>query len=360
MRAELLSICTTLPEHRVTASDTKRQVAATVPPSAAARFAQMVDISGNETRYLVLPLDDLRRLDTLEARNQAYRQHALRLGEAVARQALREAAVAPDAITAIVGVSSTGHLVPTLETYLLDRLQLSRHCRRVPLTGLGCAGGAAGVSLGAALADGAPSSRVLVVSVELPSLSFPTAEPSPTDILASTQFGDSAAAAVISGDRWRGPAVVGTGSVVFPGTLNHSEVQLTPYGLRLRPPRGLGELLRRNLGAEVDAFLARHDRRRGEMAFWVIHPRNRELLDAAAAGLQLSESALAQSRAVWRRTGNVISSAVFHVLAELRDSAPPPDGALGLMIAFGAGFSCEMVLLQAGGWLCQEKTRYLA
>lgn len=220
MRAELLSICTTLPEHRVTASDTKRQVAATVPPSAAARFAQMVDISGNETRYLVLPLDDLRRLDTLGARNQA--------------------------------------------------------------------------------------------------------------------------------------------SVVFPGTLNHSEVQLTPYGLRLRPPRGLGELLRRNLGAEVDAFLARHDRRRGEMAFWVIHPRNRELLDAAAAGLQLSESALAQSRAVWRRTGNVISSAVFHVLAELRDSAPPPDGALGLMIAFGAGFSCEMVLLQAGGWLCQEKTRYLA
>jgi alkylresorcinol/alkylpyrone synthase len=354
--AELLSISTTLPDHCTTASDTKRNIAATLPANAAARLSRMVDAAGNDTRYSALPLDQVLRLDTLEARNEHYREHAVCLGVAVARDALDKAEVDADDVSAIIGVSSTGYLMPTLETHLIERLRLSRRCRRVPLTQLGCAGGAAGLGLAAALSAGTPGGRVLVVSVELPSLSFPTVEPSPSDIVASMQFGDGAAAAVVSsGDAGRGPSVVASESVVFPETIDRDGVHLTSAGLRLMRPRGLAEILRQHLREAVDQFLARHDLTRREVGFWVIHPRNPELLDAAGAGLELPDAALMASRTIWRRSGNVISAAVFHVLGELRASAPPPTGALGVMIAFGAGFSCEMVLLRAAGWLCGKQ-----
>src|SRR5262249_44444816 len=155
---------------------------------AAAHLLPLVDAAGIETRFGVLPVRALRELDTLESRTRAYVEHAVGLGEAVARQAPAEADVGADGVTASGRGSSTGYAMPTLETRLLERLALSTTCRRVPLTQLGCAGGAAALGLGSALA-GAPLATVLVVSVELPSLSFPNGEPSPGDILASLQFG---------------------------------------------------------------------------------------------------------------------------------------------------------------------------
>lgn len=359
--AQLMSVSTALAEHCVTASDTARDLATTLAPSVAARFIRMVESSGNDTRFLLHPLDQLRRLDTLAARTEEYRQHAVRLGECVARKALQAAGLHSSAIGAIIGVSSTGHLMPTLETHLLDRLRLSPHCRRVPLTQLGCAGGVAGLSLAAALNAAAPADPVLVVSVELPSLSFPTAEPAPSDIVASTQFGDAAAAAIVCAERAeRGPALLATGRSVFPGTIDRNEALLTPFGLRLRPTRGLAELLRTGLGKAIDEFLARQGLTRADIDFWAVHPRSPELLDAAAASLDLSDRALAPSRAVWRRCGNVISSAVFHVLRQLADAAPPQREALGMVVAFGTGFACEMILLRADGWLCGRTAAHAA
>lgn len=350
--AELLSVATALPAHCISAADAKRDLADALPAGAAARMARMVDARGNQTRYGVLPLAHLRRLQTIEARNHLYIRHAVQLGEVAARDALRAAGLAPQTISAIIGVSSTGYLMPTLETHLLARLRLAPACRRLPLTQLGCAGGAAGLALAAQLSQAAPAARVLVVSVELPSLSFPGAEPSPTDVIAAMQFGDGAAAAVVaSGATQRGPEVLAAGSVLFPDTIERDGVHLTNDGLRLIRPRGLAKILRRNLGDEVDRFLAAHGTARADIAFWIVHPRNPELLDAAAAGLRLSDTAVDVSRAVWRRSGNLISSAVFHVLDELRTAAPPADGALGVMVAFGAGFGCEMLLMRSRGWL---------
>jgi alkylresorcinol/alkylpyrone synthase len=246
--------------------------------------------------------------------------------------------------------------MPTLETHLIDRLGLSRTCRRVPLTQLGCAGGVASIGLAAALGDVDPNANVLVVSAELPSLSIPTVEPSPSDVLALTQFGDGAGAVVIGpGSSGRGPQVMASASALFPDTIGDDGVRLTGAGLRLLRPRRLAETLRRKLGDVVDQFLARHRLGRQDIAFWVIHPRNPELLEAAATSLGLADDALTASRTVWQRAGNVISAAVFHVLQELSASTPPRAGDLGMVIAYGAGFGSEMVLLKASGWLCDGR-----
>src|SRR5262249_14947156 len=197
---------------------------------------------------------------------------------------------------------------------------------------------------------------VLVVSAELPSLSIPTVEASPSDILALTQFGDGAGAVVIGpGSTGRGPRIIASASALFPDTISDDGVRLTGAGLRLLRPRRLAETLRRKLGDVVDQFLARHRLGRRDVAFWVIHPRNPELLEAAATSLDLANDALRASRTVWQRAGNVISAAVFHVLQELSASAPPRAGDLGMVIAYGAGFASEMVLLEATGWLCDRR-----
>lgn len=309
----------------------------------------MVDGTGNATRHLVMPLDALRRLESIDGRNSAYAAHAVRLGEAAARRAVDAAGIAPDAIGTVIGVSSTGYLLPTLETHVIERLGLSPTCRRVPLTQLGCAGGAAGLGLANALSATAP---VLVVSVELPSLSFPNLEPSVVDVIAATQFGDGAAAVLAGGGRGRGPEILAAGSMVFRDTIDRDGARVTAAGFRLQRPRGLAGILRSRLGAAVDGFLAEHRLTRRDIGFWVVHPRNPDLLDAAADGLGLPPGAVAASRTIWTRHGNLASAAVFHVLDELAATQPPVPGGLGLLIAYGAGFACEMVLLRAGGWLC--------
>ena len=356
--AELLSVTAILPEYCVTASETCAAIRTALPQNMAGRFVRMVQMSQNETRYSVLPFEEVRAIKTLDRRNIQYSEHAVRLATIAAREALRMADVGPKEINAVIGVSSTGHLMPTLETHVIDRLHLPSSSRRVPLTQLGCAGGVASVGLARMLTEAEWNANILIVSVELPSLSFPVVEPSPTDIVASSQFGDGAAAAVVSRrSGGRGPVVIDSASALFPGTVDDDGVRSTEVGLRLCRPRRLADTLRRELGAVVDEFLARKGLRRADVSFWAIHPRSPELLAAAAASLGLAESALAASRAVWRRAGNLVSAAVFHVLQEFGDASPRKSGELGMAIAYGAGFGCEMVLLEASGWLCGRPAR---
>ena len=197
--AELLSVATALPEHCVSAADTKRSWPTCLPAERGRthgahgrRGGQRHPLRRAPARSAAAAWRPSRRATSCTC-STPYGSASV-----VARDALHAAGLAPTRSAPIIGVSSTGYLMPTLETHLLERLQLTPSCRRVPLTQLGCAGGAAGLALAAELCAAAAAAPVLVVSVELPSLSFPSAEPSPTDVIAALQFGDGAAAAVVA------------------------------------------------------------------------------------------------------------------------------------------------------------------
>ncbi len=348
--AHLIGMSTMLPEYCVTATDTKAYLSGILCPDAATRFSRMVDVSRNRTRYAVLPLEELARIGTFEARNEAYRRNAVALGESVAKEALLLAEVDRDAVDAVICVSSTGYMMPSLEVHLINRLQLKPTCRRFPIMQLGCAGGVAGIGLATELIGAAASRNVLVVSVEFPSLSLPVAEPSVTDVVSSTQFGDGAAATLWSGQRQAlGLEVLATEASLFPETVDRDGLQLTGTGFRLMRQRGLARLVRSHLRAKVGSFLDSRGLRFEDISFWVVHPRGPQILEAVSEALQLDDQALAASWAVWERYGNMISSSVFFVLCELQQSVPPRDGDFGVMLALGAGVTCEMVLLRAHG-----------
>ncbi len=350
---EIVSVETALSPHRLTAAETTQHLAGYLPPSAAERYARIVAATRIRERFTAMPVSDLLRLRTIQERNDAYVPYARELGAQVAERALGAGGdEPPETVTTIVSVSCTGYMLPSLDAHILGRLGLSPATRRVPITELGCSAGVGALGLAAELLARPAPSRVLVLSVELSSFGVQLAEPSTTDMFANLLFSDGAAAAVVSGTvRGRGPEIVATHTALWPDSTDQLGMRLTDGGFRLVLSPHLPRLIETRLHVFVDEFLARNSVTSEDIAFWVVHPGGPKILDAVAAGLHLSGRDLAATWETWEAAGNLSSATVFFILRHLAHTTPPRPGALGLMLAFGPGVSCEMLLLRAGGWL---------
>jgi len=350
--AELLSVSTAVPAHRVTAAETKRYLADHLSETSAQRYCRMVDASGIENRHSVVRTEDLFQLQTLEERSREYTRHAVTLGQRVASDALSAANVTPAAVTSVIPISCTGHMMPSLDAHLVNTLRLSATSRRIPITLLGCSAGVGALGLAAELLRPGEAQVALVTSVELCSLCLQVAEPSPADVVGAILFGDGAAAAVIAAEpSGRGPELLASRSVLWPDTMDELGMRLTSTGFRFVLSPSLPRVVRARLLPAVEDFLGGVGFTMDDVRFHVIHPGGPKILDAAAASLRLTDRALRPSYEVWQRFGNLSSATVFFILRQLQESAPPSPGELGLMLAFGPGVTCEMVLLRAGGWL---------
>ncbi len=349
---ELLPIATALPPHCIDADEAKRHLDAYFGSSAARRYREMVDGSRVRRRYTVAPVTDLWKLRALHERNEMYAEHAQRLGEAVAQRALSMSGTAPDRITGVLSVSCTGYMMPSLDAHLVGRLGLPATVRRIPLTELGCSAGVSAVGLAADLLATTCTGYVLLVSVEVSSPSVQVAEPSMTDMIANLLFGDGAVGVVLTNrTTGAGPLVVASQSILLPTSLDHLGMRMTDAGFRIVLSNRLPQLIRQSLRPMLERFLNDRGARTTDVKFWAIHPGGPKILQAIAESLDLADRAMQPAWDVWEDSGNLSSSTVFFVLNRIQESTPPNPGDLGMMLAFGPGLTCEMVLLRACGWL---------
>jgi alkylresorcinol/alkylpyrone synthase len=350
--SEIASLATIEPPHVVTAEDTRALLPRlSADARQAALLARMVPRTRIRRRHVALPPDALLGLQGVTSRAEAYERLRLELGVRAAEAALAGAGAAPGSIEAVLALSSTGYRVPSLDAYLVSHLSLDVSTRRVPITELGCAAGVAGMGLAGQLLR-VEGGHALVVTVELCSLSIKTDHQSDSDAVGNLLFGDAAAAVVVgSSPTGRGPEVLAAASILWPGTDELLGMQLTDAGFRLILSPSLPEQVRVRLRDSVHRFLAAQGVAREDVRFWAIHPGGPKVLDAVTAALELSDADAAPTWRTWESHGNISSATVFFVLQTLRDESPPPDGALGLMLAFGPGVTCELVLLRARGWL---------
>lgn len=350
--AELLSLATVEAPHCVTADDTRALLPRlTADERQAARLARVLPRTRIARRHVALPPEELLALEGVTARADAYDRLRVEIGERAAAEALRRADAPPASIEAVLALSSTGYRAPGLDGHLITALDLDVTTRRVPIGELGCAAGVAGVALGGQLLQ-REGGRALVVTVELCSLSIKSVKPSDSDAIGNVLFGDAAAAVVVgAGASGRGPEIVASASVLWPGTSELLGMRLTDAGYRLVLSPRLPAQVSLRLRDTVDAFLAAQHLARANLGFWVIHPGGPRVLDAVAAALELSDADVAPTWHTWEQHGNISSATVFFVLQTLRDEAPPPAGSHGLMLAFGPGVTCELVLLRSRGWL---------
>jgi len=304
------------------------------------RLISVFDNGQVMTRHIAAPVSWFETEHSWAEKNALYVTAALELSEAAARCALHRAHLEPEAIDAIIFVSTTGLATPSLDSQLIKRLNLSRHIARLPVWGLGCAGGASGLARAAEFARSNPSSRVLLVSAELCSLTFQRGDLSKSNLVAASLFADGAAAVIVGPGA--GPALVGSYSTLLDDTEDVMGWDVNDAGLQVRfskdVPALVGEVMRDNMTEAAEANGLSFE----AIQHFVTHPGGLKVLRAYAETLGLTPDALADSYAVLAACGNMSSASVLFVLERFMRRWPTlPAGEYGAVSAMGPGFSVE-------------------
>jgi alkylresorcinol/alkylpyrone synthase len=308
-----------------------------------------------DRRSLALPLEAYAGLADFGAANDAYIRVGLDLGEQAVRGALQVCGLEPDDVDLIVSTSVTGVAAPSLDARLVARLGLRPDIRRVPMFGLGCVAGAAGIARVHDLLRGDPDGVAVLLAVELCSLTIQRDDTSMANVVASALFGDGAAAVVMVGERrardlgLTGPTVVAATSRMYPDTERMMGWDVGATGFRIVLSAGVPDVVSTYLHDDVREFLGQRDLTASSVDRWICHPGGPRVLTAMEQALALDDG---QLDITWRSlaaVGNLSSVSVLHVLRDTMNDpqtgARPEAGALGLVVALGPGFCSELVLL---------------
>jgi alkylresorcinol/alkylpyrone synthase len=346
--ARLLSIATALPPHAI---DQDQAAEATVALFGGKVFRDddirtLFANTGIRTRYAVRPQAWYVAPRPWEERNAVYLEEAEALWLTAARAALDKAGVEPGEVGAVVTVSSTGIATPSLEARMGPRLGLSPTAMRTPVFGLGCAGGVSGLSLAARLAQAQPGRAVLLVVVELCTLSVRPEEATKANVVATALFGDGAAACVLRAGDGSGPAIGAVGEHTWPETLDIMGWRVDPAGLGVVLDSGLPKFVERRFAEAAASFHDGGGPSPGQVARYVCHPGGARVLPALEAALGMGEGALDVERQVLAEFGNMSAPTVFFVLE--RVLAADSGGTL-VAAALGPGFTASFVALEPAG-----------
>lgn len=301
-------------------------------------------------RHLALRLEEYPLLDSFAKTNDAFIRVGAEVGEAAVRAGLAAAGLDPGDVDQLWFVTVTGISTPSLDARLANRLGLKPSVKRVPIFGLGCLGGAAGVARAADALRAFPGEVAVMLSVELCSLTLQRDDASVANLVATGLFGDGAAAVVMAGGERAGgaprPRVVATRSVLYPDTEWVMGWDVVDAGFKVVLSARVPEVIEARVGADVDAFLGERGLARRDVRHWIAHTGGPKVIEAFRRALGLPEEALARSWRSLREVGNLSSASVLFVLGDFLDGADARPGDLGLLAAMGPGFSAELVLLR--------------
>ncbi len=301
-----------------------------------------------EGRYLALPMMEYYGLRTWGDSNRAWFKAAEELGEQALCKALAQAELDSSRLGALIFMSITGVASPSVDARLINRMKLPPHIRRLPVFGLGCVGGAAGISRAADFVRAYPDQIAALLSVELCSLTLQREDLSVANLISSGLFGDGAAAVLVAGDQVETPGIeiVATRSTLYPETEDVMGWDISEKGFRIVLSQAVADVIRENLGRDVDALLADNGLRRADISSWIMHTGGPKILEATQQALGVDESALAASWECLRKVGNLSSASVLVVLEDYMANRRPAPGSWSVLAAMGPGFCSELVLLR--------------
>ena len=287
-------------------------------------------------------------MDTWGQANDAWIEVALDIGEQALCRAMVSAGIQPQELSALFVTSVTGIAAPSLDARLINRMGLSPNLKRIPIFGLGCVAGAAGISRAADYVRGYPHQAAALLSIELCSLTLQRDDISMAHMISALLFGDGAAATVVVGSEVEsnGPEILATKSVFYPNTERVMGWDISEKGFHIVLSPEVPDTVLRHLGEDVDAFLAEQDLCRSDIKSWVMHTGGPKVLEATATALGITAKDLEASWECLRKVGNLSSTSVLLVLEDVFKHRRPDPGTLSILAAMGPGFCSELVLLR--------------
>ncbi|HEY5337003.1 MAG TPA: type III polyketide synthase [Rhizomicrobium sp.] len=306
------------------------------------RFMPVFVNTGIEKRYSCVPIDWYNEPHGWADRTKLYVENSVDLLEKVARGLLDEARLKVEDIDTIVVSSTTGVATPSLDALMVERLQMRRDIQRLPIFGLGCAGGVLGVARAAAMAKSQPGAKVMFLVVELCALTFRKNDISKSNIVATALFGDGAAGAILSTDG-EGPAITASGEHTWPHSLDVMGWDVEEDGLKARFAQSIPTLVATDFRSLLNTYLARTGAKVSDFAGFACHPGGAKVLDALEDAFGIERGALTESRSVLRDYGNMSAATAMFVLERMDWRAKQRKT---LMTALGPGFSSVFLTLE--------------
>jgi len=342
----LLSLATAVPPQVIEQSDARARAREAFGGRKALfdRLSGVFDNAGIARRHIVAPQDWYMASHGWHDRNALYLEASEALFAEAAVAAIQKAGLTPSQIDGVVTVSTTGIATPSLEARVGPRIGLRADARRVPVFGLGCAGGVNGLSLAARLASSEPGSNWLFVTVETCSISIRLDSDDPAAVVATALFGDGAAAAVVTSGEHSLARIVASGERLWPNTQRIMGWDVEDPGLSVVFDRAIPPFIEANLAEAVDGMCAGMGIKRADISRLCCHPGGVKVIDAIETALELNQGELNLEREVLRDCGNMSAPTVLFVLERLIKQGLPDRT---LMTAFGPGFTCAGLLLEA-------------
>ena len=309
-----------------------------------------------ESRQFCVPMEWFEHSHDLEERNRLYIElatsyGALAINACLQNQEFLTDAIHPSEIDGIFFISSTGFSTPSIEARIINQLPFSDDVKRIPVWGLGCAGGASGLSRAYDYCLAYPSSKILVLCVELCSLTFQPNDYTKSNLVGASLFADGVACALVCGDdagiksKKPCPSIIASASKIMPDSESVMGWDMKNDGLHVVFSRSIPSIIEKWLEPFVTGFLAKNNMTAGKLDFFIAHPGGKKVLTAYEKSLGLAPSKTDISREILRKHGNMSSPTVLYVLeAFMKQDCQPGD--TGLLAALGPGFSGELVLLE--------------
>lgn len=308
------------------------------------RLSSVYSNAGIQFRQLAMPVEWYRTPRNFQERAAVYLEVALDLFVKAATRALDEAGLRAEQIDGIVTVSSTGIATPSLEARAMAHLPFRSDVARVPVFGLGCAGGTSGLGLATKLARATPGINVLFVAVELCSLALRTDHADKADIVSTALFGDGAAACVVRSGDGGFVQVCGTAEKTWSNTLDIMGWQAEPTGLGVVLNRAIPVFARRELRQAMTEMLGPQRIALEDVDKFICHPGGAKVVDAIEGALGVGQGSLVEEREVLRDHGNMSAPTVLFVLDRYRKRGLPP---LSVVSALGPGFTASSLTLRS-------------
>jgi alkylresorcinol/alkylpyrone synthase len=346
--ATIAATATAVPPHILTSDDVKTYIGKVFNLEERRLDAMMAVIDNAQVlrRHAIFPVDYIVQPRSLEQTSLEYQEHAVILGRQAAEACLAKAGMVAADVDMIITVSCTGFMIPSLDAHLINLMGFRSDVRRLPLTELGCAAGAMSLTRASEFVRAFPDKTVLIVSVELATLTFQRGDLSQANLISCVLFGDGAGAAIVTGREASGPRIVDASTYTFPQSLDAMGFDLRETGFHIVLSKDVPQLVRGRIRELVDDFLGRRGLTRKAMAAFILHPGGQRLLSYIEEQLGLCRCDTQLSWDVLGQYGNLSSATILFILDAWLSTKKMNAGDYGLAAAFGPGFSAELLLLQ--------------